>query len=65
MYWEKVSANPDNGRAMSQSRVSSQKGRKLVTMSVIVRRGRTAYASVNFARSVVSSVWLGSPPRGA
>ena len=65
MYCENVSANPDNGRAITQSRVPSQNGRLLVTMSVIVPRGSTAYASVNRARSVVSCVCGGRPPRGA
>ena len=41
-YWENVSAKPDSGRAITQSRVSSQNGRRLVTMSVIVPRGSTA-----------------------
>ena len=27
MYWEKVSAKPDSGRASTQSRVPSQNGR--------------------------------------
>ena len=42
MYWEKVSAKPVNGRASTQSRVSFQNGRKLVTMSELVPRGITA-----------------------
>ena len=42
MYWEKVSAKPDSGRASTQSRVPSQCGRKLVTMSELVPRGITA-----------------------
>jgi hypothetical protein len=42
MYWENVSAKPDSGRAMTHSRVRSQNGRALVTMSVIVPLGRTA-----------------------
>ena len=42
MYWEKVSANPDSGRAITHSRVSSQNGSSLVTMSRIVPRGSTA-----------------------
>ena len=62
MYCENVSANPDSGRAITQSRVSSQNGSWLVTMSRIVPRGSTAYASVKTARSVVSSVWAGCPP---
>ena len=33
-------------------------------MSLSVRAGITAYASVNFARSVVSAVCGGSPPLG-
>ncbi len=65
MYCEKVSENPDSGRAMTHSRVLSQNGSRLVTMSVIVPRGSTAYASVNTARSVVSWVCGGSPPAGA
>ena len=64
MYCEKVSANPESGRAMIQTRVCSQCGSRLVTMSRIVPRGSTAYASVKTARSVVSSVWPGRPPRG-
>ena len=63
-YCEKVSANPDSGLAITQARVSRQCGSWLVTMSRMVPRGRTAYASVNTARSVVSSVWSGRPPRG-
>ena len=59
MYCENVSANPDSGRAITHRRVFSQNGRLLVTMSRIVPRGRTAYASVKTARSVVSSVWAG------
>ena len=50
---------------MTQSRVFSQNGSRLVTMSRMVPRGSTAYASVNTARLVVSSVWLGCPPVGA
>jgi hypothetical protein len=65
MYCENVSANPDSGRAITHSRVESQNGRLLVTMSVIVPRGSTAYASVKVARSVVSWVCGGSPPAGA
>ena len=65
MYCEKVSANPDSGRAITHSRVSSQKGRLLVTMSRITPRGMTAYASVNMARSVSRSVCGGWPPCGA
>ena len=65
MYCENVSAKPDNGRAITHSRVPSQNGSWLVTMSRIVPRGRTAYASVKTARSVVSSVWPGRPPVGA
>ena len=65
MYCEKVSANPDSGRAITHSRVPSQNGRLLVTMSRMVPRGSTAYASVKTARSVVSSVWGGWPPVGA
>ena len=42
MYWEKVSAKPDSGRAMTHSRVLSQNGSRLVTMSRIVPRGSTA-----------------------
>ncbi len=64
MYCENVSANPDSGRAITHSRVSSQNGRRLVTISRIVPRGRTAYASVKTARSVVRSVCAGSPPFG-
>ena len=64
MYWANVSAKPDSGRAITHSRVASQNGRRLVTMSRMVPRGRTAYASVNTARSVVSSVWPGRPPVG-
>ncbi len=56
MYWENVSAKPDSGRAITHSRVSVQNGRLLVTMSRITPRGRTAYASVNMARSVSRSV---------
>ena len=33
-------------------------------MSLRVRAGMTAYASVKRARSVVSADWGGSPPRG-
>jgi hypothetical protein len=33
-------------------------------MSLCVRAGITAYASVKRARSVVSAVWGGSPPVG-
>ena len=64
-YCENVSANPDSGLAITQARVSRQCGSWLVTMSRMVPRGSTAYASVNTARSVVSSVWSGRPPRGA
>ena len=42
MYCEKVSAKPDSGRASTHSRVPSQCGSALVTMSVIVPRGSTA-----------------------
>ena len=66
-YHEKVSAKPDSGRAITHSRVSSQCGRRLATMSVMVPRGSTAYASVKTARPdrpVVSSVCAGSPPLG-
>ena len=42
MYCENVSAKPDSGRAITHSRVSSQNGSRLVTMSRIVPRGRTA-----------------------
>ena len=63
-YQAKVSANPDSGRAITHSRVSSQNGSRLVTMSRIVPRGSTAYASVKTARSVVSSVCAGRPPVG-
>jgi len=42
MSWEKVSANPDSGRAITDSRVLDQKGRRLVTMSRMVPRGSTA-----------------------
>ena len=42
MYCEKVSAKPDSGLAMTQARVSSQKGRTLVTMSRITPLGITA-----------------------
>ncbi len=42
MYWENVSAKPDSGRAMTQTRVRSQNGSRLVTMSRMVPRGRTA-----------------------
>ena len=65
MYCENVSAKPDSGRASTQSRVSSQNGRKLVTMSRITPRGMTAYDSVNIARSVSSSLCEGWPPCGA
>ena len=65
MYCENVSANPDSGRAMIHSRVFSQNGSALVTMSRMVPRGSTAYASVKTARSVVSSVCPGRPPVGA
>ena len=34
MYCEKVSAKPDSGRDMIQTRVPSQKGSALVTMSL-------------------------------
>ena len=64
MYHEKVSAKPDSGRAITHSRVSSQCGSRLVTMSRMVPRGSTAYASVKTARSVVSSVCAGRPPFG-
>ena len=63
-YWLKVSANPDSGRASTQSRVASQPGRWDAVMSLSVRAGITAYASVNRARSVVSAVCGGSPPFG-
>ena len=65
MYCEKVSANPDSGRAMTHRRVLVQNGSRLVTMSRMVPRGSTAYASVNTARFVVSSVCPGCPPVGA
>lgn len=65
MYCENVSANPDSGRAITHSRVLSQNGRLLVTMSRMVPRGSTAYASVNTARSVVSWLCGGCPPVGA
>ena len=42
MYCEKVSAKPDRGRASTQTRVSSQNGSRLVTMSRMVPRGITA-----------------------
>jgi (S)-ureidoglycine aminohydrolase len=42
MYCENVSEKPDSGRAITQSRVSSQNGSWLVTMSRIVPRGSTA-----------------------
>ena len=42
MYCEKVSANPESGRAMTHSRVFSQNGSRLVTMSRIVPLGSTA-----------------------
>ena len=42
MYWEKVSAKPESGRAITHSRVSSQNGSLLVTMSRMVPRGSTA-----------------------
>ena len=42
MYCEKVSAKPESGRERTQSRVPSQNGRKLVTMSRIVPFGITA-----------------------
>ena len=42
IYCEKVSAKPESGRAMTQQRVSFQKGRKLVTMSCITPLGITA-----------------------
>ena len=41
-YWEKVSAKPLSGRASTHSRVSSQNGSRLVTMSRSVPRGITA-----------------------
>ena len=41
-YQEKVSAKPDSGRAITHSRVSSQCGSRLVTMSRMVPRGSTA-----------------------
>ena len=41
MYWLNVSAKPDSGRASTQSRVFSQNGRKLTTMSVSDPRGST------------------------
>ena len=65
MYCENVSAKPDSGRAITHSRVSSQNGSRLVTMSRIVPRGSTAYASVKTARSVVSSVCAGQPAASA
>ena len=65
MYWEKVSAKPDSGRAITHSRVSVQNGSELVTMSRMVPRGMTAYASVNMARSVSRSLCGGNPPCGA
>ena len=63
-YWLKVSAKPDSGRASTHRRVSSQRGSRLAVMSRRVPRGMTAYAVVKTARSVVSSVWPGSPPVG-
>ena len=39
---EKVSANPDRGRASTQPRVPRQNGKAEVTMSCIVPRGMTA-----------------------
>ena len=63
-YQENVSAKPDSGRAITHNRVSSQNGSRLVTMSRIVPRGSTAYASVKTARSVVRSVCAGRPPVG-
>ena len=41
-YQEKVSAKPDSGRASTHSRVRSQPGSALVTMSRMVPRGSTA-----------------------
>ena len=41
-YWLKVSEKPDLGRAMTQSRVPVQPGRKLVTMSEKQPRGMKA-----------------------
>ena len=66
-YHENVSANPDSGRAITHSRVSSQCGSRLAVMSLSVPRGMTAYASVKTARPdwpVVRSVCDGSPPFG-
>ena len=40
-YWLNVSAKPDSGRASTHSRVSSQNGSRLATMSVIDPRGST------------------------
>src|SRR6516164_7851363 len=42
IYCENVSANPDSGRDKTQSRVFSQNGKQLVTMSRIVPFGMTA-----------------------
>ena len=63
-YWLNVSANPDSGRASTHIRMPDQPGRYDAVMSLCVRAGITAYASVNRARSVVSAVCGGSPPRG-
>jgi len=42
MYWQKVSAKPESGRASTHSRVSSQNGRLLVTISPKTPLGITA-----------------------
>ena len=63
-YWLNVSANPLNGRASTHIRMRVQPGRCEAVMSLCVRAGITAYASVKRARSVVSAVWGGSPPVG-
>ncbi len=63
-YCANVVAKPSIGRASTHSRVFSQPGRLLVTMSRSTPRGITVYASVTIARSVSSSVWPGRPPCG-
>ena len=42
IYWLKVSAKPDSGRASIHMRIPVQPGRKLVTMSRMTLRGITA-----------------------
>lgn len=65
MYCEKVSANPDNGLDKTHNLVFSQNGSLLVTISLIVLAGMTAYEFVNTARSSIKAVCGGKPPLGA